>query len=40
MSNKNVHTVHNKKGWTNRYENSNRTLDYYDTNSEAQSEGR
>lgn len=40
MSNKNVHTVHNKKAWVNRYENSNRTLDYYDTKSEVQAVGR
>ena len=40
MSRKNVHTVHNEKGWTNRYENSNRTLGYYDTKAKAQEAGR
>lgn len=41
MSNKNVHTVHNKNGWTNRYENySNRTLGYYNTKAQAQAAGR
>ncbi len=40
MPNRNVHTVHTEKGWTNRYENSNRTLGYYDTKVEAQSAGR
>ncbi len=40
MPNRNVHTVHTEKGWTNRYENSNRTLGYYDTKAEAQSVGR
>ena len=40
MSNRNVHTVHNEKGWTNRYENSNRTLGYYETKAEAQAAGR
>lgn len=37
MSNRNVHTVHNEKGWT---ENSNRTLGYYETKAEAQAAGR
>jgi len=36
MTNRNVHTVHNKNGWTNRYENSNKALGYYDTKAEAQ----
>ena len=40
MSNRNVHTVHNSKGWTNRYENSSRTLGYYSTKAEAQAVGR
>ena len=40
MSNRNVHTVHNEKGWTNRYENSNRTLGYYETKAEAQAAER
>lgn len=40
MPNRNVHTVHSGKGWTNRYENSNRTLGYYDTKAKAQAAGR
>ena len=40
MSNRNVHTVHSENGWTNRYENSNRALGYYDTKAEAQAAGR
>ena len=40
MPNRNVHTVHSENGWTNRYENSNRTLGYYDTKAEAQAAGR
>lgn len=40
MSNQNVHTVHNSKSWTNRYENSKRTLGYYDINAKAKEAGR
>lgn len=30
MSNRNAYTVHNEKGWTNRHENSSKTLRYYE----------
>lgn len=40
MPNRNVHTVHSENGCTNRYENSNRALGYYDTKAEAQAAGR
>lgn len=40
MPSRNVHTVHSENGWTNRYENSNRALGYYDTKAEAQAAGR
>ena len=40
MPNRNVHTVHSKNGWTNRYENSNRALGYYDTKAKAQAAER
>ena len=40
MPNKNIHTVHNEKGWTNKYENSNKNLGHYDTKAEAQSAGK
>ena len=40
MPNRNVHTVHIENGWTNRYENSNRTLENYDKKAKAQVAGR
>ncbi len=38
--NKNVHTVHNRIGWQNKFENASKAINTYDTKQDAQRAGR